>query len=78
MKMGNLLKLIDGILKERGGRVQGCGRLRQDDVFWTKKIFELMNSQLWLPIQDLHTMEPVNIPAWVGEIPCGRSTSFHH
>lgn len=28
----------------------------------------LMNAQqLWLPIQDLHRIRPVNIPAWAGE-----------
>jgi hypothetical protein len=25
---------------------------------------ELMNSQKWLPVQDLHTIKPINIPGW--------------
>lgn len=47
-------------------------------VFWMAAAF-MSSQQLWLLAQDLHTIKPVNVPAWVGKEflrPCSSQLLF--
>lgn len=43
---------------------QILGRMLQNSIFWKRQTTTLKLKHLWLAIQDLHKIKPVNIVAW--------------